>query len=601
MSLHAQGGRAAVIDVSVSDILAGLDLLGISVVITDRAGTVLVWSDSSTALFGRSADQALGASAEDVTAPEDPERRIRTAAVLAGPNRDLVLSLAVEADDGTAGSAGLHDRLTGLPNRAYLLERLEQWQQPDRSIAVLFLDIDHFKLVNDNRGHAVGDQLLRAIADRLTATCEPTDVVARLGDDEFAVMRRDAGTAEARELAGEICRMLDEPCDVGGTRLAVRISIGVASTEDVAAADLLQSAERALHWAKAGGRGRVEVHDASMRGSTEGRLQLLADLRQAIETDTLAMHYQPSIQSDGGVVGVEALLRWEHPRLGNIPPSDIVPLAEDNGLMPALGAWILERACTDIARSPDPAVRALHVAVNLSTRQLADPAIVETVRGALVRTGLPAGRLVLEVTETSVIANPEATSRQLHALKLLGVRLALDDFGTGYSSLVYVRRFPIDIIKIDRTFITGMTHNSDDCAIVASLISLAGAVGLEVVAEGVETADQADLLRRLGCTYAQGYLWSKAVPVTELARIVRPGVLRGWAQEQRAGWPSPTLGSHSRGRILAMHRTGASPNTIAAALNSDGERTPQGARWHATTVARVILGGTEEPSTPQAG
>jgi EAL domain-containing protein (putative c-di-GMP-specific phosphodiesterase class I) len=269
--------------------------------------------------------------------------------------------------------------------------------------------------------------------------------------------------------------------------------------------------------------------------------------------------------------------------------------------MPALGAWILERACTDIARSPDPAVRALHVAVNLSTRQLADPAIVETVRGALARTGLPAGRLVLEVTETSVIANPEATSRQLHALKQLGVRLALDDFGTGYSSLVYVRRFPVDIIKIDRTFITGMTHNSDDCAIVASLISLAGAVGLEVVAEGVETADQADLLRRLGCTYAQGYLWSRAVPITELARLVRPGVLRGWAQEQRAGWPSPTLGSHSRGRILAMHRTGASPNTIAAALNSDGERTPQGARWHATTVARVILGGTEEPSTPQAG
>jgi diguanylate cyclase (GGDEF)-like protein len=618
MSLHVQVDARAVIDLSATEVLGGLESLGVSVLVTNADGTILAWNDSSSALLGRSAADVLGHQVADVMPMDLRESglydivgrsgdrmRIQVLAVPAGPNRDLVLSLAIPADGdaSVAPSGDMNDRLTDLRNRAYLTGRLSQWRSAGQPIAVLFLDIDHFKLVNDNRGHATGDRLLKAIAGRLTSTCRADDLVARLGDDEFVVVRRDADVAQARRLAGDICRMLDDPFAVGDAPVAVSVSIGVATTEDVEAGDLLQAAERALHYAKAAGRGRVEVHDASMRCSTKGRLQLLADLRQAIKTDSLALHYQPTVHTNGRVVGVEALLRWSHPRLGAIPPSDIIPLAEDNGLMPALGEWILRRACSDIAQSRDPAIASLHVAVNLSTRQLADPGIVDTVRRALDQARLPAERLVLEVTETSVIANPETTTRQLQALKALGVRLALDDFGTGYSSLVHVRRFPIDIIKIDRAFIAGMTTNSDDCAIVASLTSLAGAVGLEVVAEGVETPAQADLLRRLGCTYTQGYLWSPAVPVSELAAIVQRGFVRGPADGSRSVGTSSSPGrtSDRSGRILAMYRSGASPNTIAAALNSEGERTPLGARWHATTVARAILESGIPSAPPRTG
>ncbi|MDX6227232.1 MAG: diguanylate cyclase, partial [Frankiales bacterium] len=348
-----------------------------------------------------------------------------------------------------------------------------------------------------------------------------------------------------------------------------------------------------LNCAKAGGSGRIEMHNPTMRGSTQGRLQLLTDLRQAISTGNLALHYQPIVQAQGHVTGVEALLRWHHPRHGSVPPADVISLAEDNGLMPALGAWILNRACSDIANHPHAEAAALEVAVNLSTRQLADPNIVETVRRTLSHSHLPPERLVLEVTETAMIADPETTSRRLEDLKRLGVRLALDDFGTGYSSLVYVRRFPVDIIKIDRSFIAGMDTNNEDFAIVASLTNLAGAVGLDVVAEGVETPAQAETLRRLGCTYMQGYLWSPAVPLPELAALLKPGAMHLLVQEAGRRANGTARGSiatdhETNGRILALHRAGASVTSIAAALNADNRRTPQGARWQASSVARAI-------------
>jgi diguanylate cyclase (GGDEF)-like protein len=458
---------------------------------------------------------------------------------------------------------------------------------------VLFVDIDRFNLVNDNRGHAAGDALLIAVAARLAASCRPTDTVARVGDDEFVLIRTETNAEQARRFAEDIRRTFDDPCDAGDTQVAVSVSIGIATTDDVPVADVLQSAERALNWAKASGSGRIELHSPTMRCSTEGRLQLLTDLKQAIKAGTLNLHYQPIVQAGGRVTGVEALLRWSHPRHGTVSPADVICLAEDNGLMPDMGAWILNRACSDIAKSVNTTVAALEVAVNLSTRQLADPNIVETVRKALSRSHLPAERLVLEVTETSVIANPETTSRHLHALKRLGVRLALDDFGTGYSSLVHVRSFPVDIIKIDRSFIAGISTNNEDFAIVASLINLAGAVGLDVVAEGVETPGQAEILRRLGCTYMQGYLWSRAVPVTDLAALLQPDALHRPTQGAlitKAGTATAVSSADydTRGRILALHRAGFSLDTIAGVLNAESRRTQQGQRWRGRSVARVL-------------
>jgi diguanylate cyclase (GGDEF)-like protein/PAS domain S-box-containing protein len=539
----------------------------------------------------------------------------------------LVSAVPLRAADGTeVGSVGmslditerkleengrrrlaLYDRLTGLPNRALLTARLEDLQERHQRggppLAVLFCDVDRFQLVNDNRGHETGDHLLVTVARRLEALCGEEDTVARFGDDEFVVVCPRTDSCAAQELADRICAAFAQPCEVGGAAITVGISIGVATTADAPPSELLQAADRALHRAKANGRGRVELHDPAMRCSTEGHLQLLADLRYAIDTDALDMHYQPIVHADGRVVGVEALLRWTHPRLGGVPPSDVIRLAEDNGLMPALGAWILHRSCADIAGMPEAAD--LHVAVNLSTIQLADRSIVSTVAAALAATGLPADRLMLEVTETSVIADPEVTAPRLQELKDLGVRLALDDFGTGYSSLVHLRRFPIDTIKIDRSFVADMIGNGEDRAIVASLANLAAWVGLDVVAEGVECPDQAELLWRLGCTRGQGYLWSPAVAITDLASLLVPGALRGAAQapHRRALHVVPGTQSEDRqdaARMLALHRAGALPGTIAAVLNADGRRTPHGRRWQASSVVLVLAEAASTSAPLQA-
>jgi diguanylate cyclase (GGDEF)-like protein/PAS domain S-box-containing protein len=616
--------------VSLSEVLDGVDALGVCVVGTDLAGTIVYWNDSSADLFGWSAEQVLGTSAADlirfgisqadaasvlltrdglpwsgaadvVTARGD-SIHVQLSTTMAGARGGLVVSLARPAVESTEAGRPLpafYDRLTGLPNRESLAEQLvrsaEQHDRHGAPIAVLLVDVDRFKLVNDNRGHSVGDRLLVAVADRLSATCRPSDTVARFGDDEFVVLCPDTNADQARHLSEVICRAFEQACVVDGAQIAISISIGVASTDEDLAADLLQAAERALHYAKARGRGRVEVHDRKMRRSTEGRLQILTDLRAAIDADDLALHYQPIVAGDGRVASVEALLRWNHPRHGAVSPADIIALAENNGLMSRLGRWILNRACSDIARSAEAAAAGLTVAVNLSARQMSDPNIITTVQRALRHSRLPAERLVLEVTETSVVANPETASKHLHALKGLGVRLALDDFGTGYSSLDYVRRFPVDTIKIDRSFIAGMTSSTEDFAIVASLTNLAATVGLEVIAEGVETDIQAESLRRLGCTYTQGFLWSPAVAITDLGALLVPGALHRTIRAHRRQPPgvstqSSLLDYENNSRIFGLHRAGASPNTIAAALNADGRRTPQGTRWHANTVARVLTG-----------
>jgi diguanylate cyclase (GGDEF)-like protein/PAS domain S-box-containing protein len=489
----------------------------------------------------------------------------------------------------------LYDSLTGLANRALLADRLERLAAElatgGSDFAVLFCDVDRFKSVNDTRGHAGGDEVLVAVAQRMLEAARDGDTVARLGGDEFVLLCPGADAYTARRLAQHVTEAFRTPLDVRGEQVLVSVSIGVAATPEVAPETLLRAADAAVYDAKERGGAQVCVHDPVSRASAEERAQLVADLRTAVEQGALTLVYQPVVRLGGGSVGVEALLRWDHPTRGPVPPSQFIPIAECEGLMGPLGAWTLRQACTDAVRQLSAADDDWQLAVNLSAAQLADDAVVDHVAAALQASGLEPGRLVLEVTETAVFADLDRAAATMDALKSLGVGLALDDFGTGYSSLANLRQFPIDTIKIDRSFVSGLGRNEDDTAIVASLVSLAAAVGMDAVAEGVETAAQEEALRRLGCPLAQGFRWSPGVPAAELpATIARlaHGRLAGPAPEP--GWP-PSTGVPEESvmnRIAALHRSGASLNTIAAALNAEGSTTPRGARWHRNSVARAI-------------
>ena len=488
----------------------------------------------------------------------------------------------------------LYDSLTGLPNRHLVADRMalacDRHERTGEDLSVLFIDIDRFKLVNDNFGHDAADKVLVKVARRLEMACRDDDTLGRFGSDEFIVVCPGTDSYIGMRLAEAMRATFDEPFDVGTAVVALSASVGVASTQKVSADDLIRAADRAAQRAKLHGRSRIELHDPSIRRTGHSQLELVTQLRQAIRTDQLALHYQPIVHSEGHVAGVEALLRWAHPTLGTISPIEAIRAAEDNGVMPELGEWILRRACVDIANlksAPN-----ISVAVNLSTRQLVDGAIVGSVERALQASGLSPARLTLEVTETSLVLDTATTLAAMERLKKLGVHIALDDFGTGYSSLSYLRAFPVDAIKIDRSFVAGMLTNRDDLAIVASLTNLAAVVGMEVVAEGVETEEQAETIRRLGATYGQGFLWSPAVPMEELPDLLHPGRFGAMPRPPAARRPrkiAPAVAEDSdRARIIALHRSGASPTTIAAALNADGRLTLRGTRWQRNTVARVI-------------
>jgi diguanylate cyclase (GGDEF)-like protein/PAS domain S-box-containing protein len=490
----------------------------------------------------------------------------------------------------------LQDQLTGLPNRHLLVDRLalatDRHLRTGNALSVLFLNIDRFKLVNDDFGHRAGDTVIQTLARRLRAVARDDDTLARFGGDEFVVVCPDADAYVATRIAETLRVTFDEPVQVGSASVSLGVSVGIACTDTGPADALLQSAESACRRAKGRGRGRIEVHDPSIRRLNEGQLRLVTDLRRAIAADELALDYQPIVRADGQVRAVEALLRWQHPELGPISPAEAVRAAEDNGLMNSLGEWILRRACLDLTRVPN--APDLGVTVNLSARQLVDASIVDVVAATLRHTGLAPGRLTLEVTETSLLVEGHTTLTTLRRLKDLGVRLALDDFGTGYSSLSYLREFPVDVIKIDRSFVAGMTSNRGDLAIVATLTNLAATVGMHVVAEGVETREQEDALRRLGVGYFQGFLWSPAVPTSELPALLRAGQFvakrtpRGARRAQPQVQVPPVAEDPDRARIIALHGSGASPATIAAALNADGRLTLRGTRWHRNTVAQVI-------------
>jgi diguanylate cyclase (GGDEF)-like protein len=416
----------------------------------------------------------------------------------------------------------VHDGLTGIPNRTLLLDRVERALEFGRlrgtHTAVLFIDVDRFKVVNDSLGHAAGDELLRQVAWRLAREARPGDTVGRFGGDEFVVVLEDVnGEAGALEVAQRLLDSLDDGLEVGEQPVRISASIGVAiagpGSDDVGPDALIRNADAAMYRAKDAGRARVWLFEETLHDEAVRRYELEQGLRSALGSSELTVLYQPRVRlADGRVIGTEALLRWDRPGLDQVGADELIPVAEDTGLIVPIGEWVLDVACRQaVVWDAAPATAGLGMSVNLSARQLGDPGLVEVVAKTLAASGLAADRLCLEVTESALAADPVAASSILDELKDLGVRLAIDDFGTGYATLDYVRRFSMaDELKIDRSFVSGIADlHSPDAAIVSAAIVLADALGFEVVAEGVETAEQLAVLRRLGCRAAQGYYFGR--------------------------------------------------------------------------------------------
>ena len=420
------------------------------------------------------------------------------------------------------------DPLTGLPNRTLFCDRLEHALAAPRDggLAVLQCDLDRFKTVNDEFGHPAGDAVLRAVADRLRTVVRAEDTVARLGGDEFAIiLARPHDVPGASEAAGRVIRAIEEPIDVGGRTATVGVSVGVAvlapgaSVDGIDADVLYRRADTAMYRAKALGRNTYSLYEPGMDEDMSARAALERDLREAVRTGGLTLHYQPIVRlSDGATSGFEALMRWPHPERGMVSPAEFIPLAEETGLIVPLGEWALREACREAARWPGD----VRVAVNVSAVQFRRPGLESAVLGALATSGLVPQRLELEITESTLMEDSDVAIACLHRLRGLGVRIALDDFGTGYSSLSYLRRFPFQKIKIDRSFVREI-DNPDTAAIVQAIVCLGVRVGATITAEGVETAEQLERVREIGCTDVQGYLYSRPLPAAEAQAFVGRG------------------------------------------------------------------------------
>jgi diguanylate cyclase (GGDEF)-like protein len=413
------------------------------------------------------------------------------------------------------------DALTGLAGRARFIARLRELTAAGRPLAVVFLDLDDFKLINDGFGHDTGDRLLVEVAARLRAAVRPGDLVARLGGDEFTVLCEGIGSEQAAlEVARRLQRALHEPFQVAGQRRHVRASAGCrVAPAGGDAEELLRDADVAMYQAKNAGKDRVELFSQATRALILRRLQLEQELREALARETLAVHFQPQVElHTGRVAGAEALARWPHPEEGLISPAEFIPVAEETGLIVPLGGWVLDQACRRLA-AWRAAGLPICVSVNVSVHQLADPELLARVRESLARWQVPPRSLCLELTESALMDAGEAPLARLAELKELGLYLAVDDFGTGYSSLGALKRLPVEVLKVDRSFIDGLGTDPEDSAIVAAVLSLAHALGLHVVAEGVESELQASQLAALGCPVAQGFLFSRAVPAGELPEL----------------------------------------------------------------------------------
>ncbi len=556
-------------------ILAAADAAFVSV---DAEGLVLEWNPMAEAMFGWSRQDALGRMLVEMIAPEREGKGGHDLARLLGVDspveRERRQELTVRDRDGNAFPAELtvsclpagdahilhafirdlapqrhaeqerrraeqqlshqarHDALTGLPNREVLMDRLTQAldgaDRGDRAVAALVIGVDNLRVVNDSLGHAAGDQLLVDVASRLRAAVA-ADVperasdgtLARLGGDEFGVCEPVSGIGEAVATAERVAAELSAPFEVAGEQVFVTVSTGVAVSDcPTSPESLLSDADTAMHEAKLRRRGGHQIFDASMRSRMVHRLRQESELRLALERDEFRLHYQPIVSvTDGGLVGVEALIRWQHPTRGLLTPGAFLPLAEQTGMILPIGRWVFEEAFAQAAQwheaqSPESRVR---ISVNLSGHQLADGEAVPLITRLLAETGLAPSRLALEITETVLMTELDTPIESLRELQALGVRVVLDDFGTGYSSLSYLRRLPLDALKLDRSFVSRLEESMTDRQIVAAVVQLARALQMTVVAEGIETAGQLECLRQLGCHFAQGYFLARPMTPEQMA------------------------------------------------------------------------------------
>jgi diguanylate cyclase (GGDEF)-like protein len=426
-----------------------------------------------------------------------------------------------------------HDPLTGLPNRTLILDRVEQMLARSRRsqtpVAALFVDLDNFKSINDTLGHSVGDELLRAVAARLDGVVRAADALGRLGGDEFVVISEELSLDVGPELIAE--RLLDalkEPFKLGAdkeTRVSVTASVGIAAGGHASAEELLRNADIAMYRAKWDGKNRHVVFETDMQDTVQNRMELEMDLREALDNDEFFLAYQPTLHlQDMSPTGVEALIRWEHPVRGVVQPDDFIPLLEETGLIVDVGKWVLHEACAQGA-AWRAAGYPIGMAVNVSGRQLDTDQLIADIEGALCDSGLDPGALTIEITETTLMRNIEETARRLAQVKALGVRIAIDDFGTGYSSLAHLQRFPVDALKIDRSFISGLKHNQEGETLLHALVQLGKALSIETFAEGIEQQQELSLLREQDCDSGQGFLFARPLDVAATEKF-----LQNWAE-----------------------------------------------------------------------
>jgi diguanylate cyclase (GGDEF)-like protein len=489
----------------------------------------LRWRDAAAEVLHESAKE-LGVAAEVLSvALAALQRTLDITLIQVG---EFFESERHRADEQLAFLA-THDPLTGLPNRTLILDRVEQMLARSRRsqtpVAALFVDLDNFKDINDTLGHAAGDELLQAVAARLDGVVRATDALGRLGGDEFVVVSEELSLAAGPELIAErLLEALKPPFKLGGdneTRVTVTASIGIAAGEHTSAEELLRDADIAMYRAKWDGKNRHVVFETGMQGMVQNRMELEMDLREALAKDEFFLAYQPTIDlQDMSPNGVEALIRWKHPTRGVVQPDDFIPLLEETGLITEIGKWVLEEACRQGAAWRQAGYE-IGMAVNVSGRQLDTDQLITDIEEALSHSGLDPEALTIEITETTLMRNIEETARQLTQVKALGVRIAIDDFGTGYSSLAHLQRFPVDVLKIDRSFILGLKHNQEGETLIHTLVQLGKALSIETFAEGIEQQQELSLLRGEDCDSGQGFLFARPLDVAATEAF-----LQNWAE-----------------------------------------------------------------------
>lgn len=531
------------------------------IVLADRRGRVVYANPAAALTFGVALEDAVGTDAIAYLHPEDVERvaerfidlvsrpgesvtdTVRFVSVSQAVRTLEIVSTNLLHDPHVAGvlvngrdvterrqlesdllEQSLHDALTGLPNRVLFTDRagrlLAQASRNGVEVTVLFVDLDNFKTYNDGMGHPAGDRLLVAVARRMQRALRDQDLLCRFGGDEFVVLVDPKGDADGTVLADRLNDVLRAPFEIDGRLLSVTASIGIATGHDVGVEDLVRDADLAMYRAKEAGKNQSMRFRHEMVDLANERLQLVLDLQRAIDRHEFVVHFQPILElGDATISGVEALVRWQHPERGLLAPAEFIGAAEENGMVTDLGRIVLGAACSQAARWRF-ADRGLSLSVNLSARQLASAGLLDDVAGALERSGLPASCLVVEVTESTIMLDVAAAGRRLQELRDLGVRIAIDDFGTGYSSLSYLRRLPVDVLKIDRSFVSDLQDSDAAAAIVRSLIVLGRTLGCELIAEGVEKEGELEVLRAQRCSKAQGFLFSRPLAAEQLEALL---------------------------------------------------------------------------------